>query len=138
MAGVFCFMTKKQIDSSLKKIHLLADQKQLLDASIQLYHLNVNMLRAIENSMQMNPSNKVLKPKDLVKLIVGNIEGDHSQKSIINKKNLKVLKPWIELSDRFFKDMRVNYPKNIHSFYAHNEKIFSLLQMSVVKMRTKT
>jgi hypothetical protein len=127
-------MKQGQINITLKKIEESKKNGCLLEALLANYHLNIEILKFI--SLKVNPgmSVKNVKPKEILNALILIVNNEHSSKAIINKKNLKILKPWLIKMDAFFKTLKIKNPSNIKNLILESEKIFSVLNISLSKI----
>lgn len=127
-------MTKKQILLSLKKIEKSRTDGYPQDALFKNYHLNIELLKFLLSKVDPGKSLENLKPKELLNLLITEVGNKASAKAVINKKNLKSLKPWLAKMDLYIKTLKVKEPSNTKSLLSESEKIFSLLHISVTKL----
>ena len=66
------------------------------------------------------------------------ISNDQNLKSIINKKNLKIVKPWLIKVDAYFKDLKLGTLINTKPLLSENEKVFGILNISITKLFIKS
>lgn len=129
-------MTRKQIDNRLKNIEECKEQGFLIEAFIHSYHLNLDVIKFLLGKLTNNSGDvKSMKVKEILSLLILEVETNVNSKTIIRKKNLKVLKPWLVEVDDFFKEVKTQVPTNTKQALLHGEKIFALLNMSLAKVQ---
>jgi hypothetical protein len=137
LAGVFVFMTEKKITYALNRIKTCKDNKYLLEALLRSYHLNVELLKFILESCSDEYSVKNQKVKVIIHEFLDEIDGNAKLKSIINKRSIKSVKPWMAKMDVFFKTLKLRQPSNIGALQQETEKIFGILKISTNKLFVK-
>lgn len=130
-------MTERKIAYALNRIKLCKEQGFYLEALIKNYHLNVDLIKFMLSNAIPKYSAKDKKIKVIVREFLKEIESNAKLKAILNKKNLKTVKPWLDDMDAFFKILKLHYPSNIKSLQADTEKVFALLNISVNKLFVK-
>jgi len=127
-------MKQGQINITLKKIEKSKKNGCLIEALLANYHLNIEILKFI--SLKINPDFLVknVKPKEILNALIPVVNNEHSSKAIINKKNLKILKPWLTKMDTFFKILKIKSPSGVKHLILESERIFSVLNISLAKI----
>lgn len=105
-----------------------------VEALFKSYHLNLEVLRFLSSKISPATPVKDLKPKELLGHLIQQLENNSSAKSVISKKNLKAVKPWLVKMDAFFRSMKLKQPANTKAILAEGEKIFALLNISAAKL----
>ena len=78
------------------------------------------------------------KIKIILNDFLNEISNDQNLKSIINKKNLKIVKPWLIKVDTYFKDLKLGTLINTKPLLSENEKVFGILNISITKLFIKS
>lgn len=130
-------MTERKITYALKKISTCKHDGYLCEALLNSYHLNVELIRYMLSSTDSSYSSKDKKIKAIVHEFLEQIANNPGLKAIINKKNLKIVKPWLNKMDAFFKKLKLEPPSNVKELLLETEKIFGILNISVVKLLVK-
>jgi len=130
-------MTEKKITYALSRIKTAKQDGYPLEALLKSYHLNVDLIKFILSSTAKEHSFEDKK----IKVIVHDFlkESDHNPDliTIINKRSIKSLKPWLVKMDGFLKNLKLEYPKNVSPLQDETEKIFGILKISANKLFVK-
>lgn len=129
-------MTERKITYAWNRINTCKQNGFLTEALLKNYHLNLDIIRYILVTYATDYSVKDKKIKVIVDDFTEEIGVNPKLKSIINKKNLKVVKPWLAKMDAYFKALKNTSPYNTKSLQQETEKIFALLNISVNKLFT--
>ncbi len=105
-----------------------------MEALLKNYHLNLDIIKHILGTYSLDYSVEGKKIKTIINDFLEEISVNPQLKSILNKKNLKVVKPWLEKMDLFFKTLKLKPPANTNALLAETEKIFSILNISISKL----
>lgn len=105
-----------------------------MEALLKNYHLNLDIIRYVLSTYVSGYSFRDKKIKEIVNDVIEETSVNPKLKSILNKKNLKVLKPWLFKMDTFFKALKHGRPVNTKALQQETEKIFALLNISVNKL----
>lgn len=127
-------MTEKKISYALNRIKQCKADKYGLEALLRTYHLNLDLLRFIITKADPNYNFEGKKVKEIVKDFHKEALSNASLKTIINKRSIKSLKPWLLKMDAFFKLIKIASPLNIHLLQSESEKICGILKISVHKL----
>ncbi len=127
-------MTKRQIIASQKKIDKCKVDGYFLEALLNYYYLNVEILSFISLNLNPNLPVKNIKTKEILNNLIAEVSGQSKSKGIITKKNLKMLKPWVLKMDDFFKTLKIKPPTNTKVIILECEKIFAILNISLTKI----
>ena len=130
-------MTERKITLALNKIRSCKQQKYFIEALIRSYKLNVELIRYILAKASPQHSVDDKKIKVLVRIFLNEISLHPELKSIINKKSLKSLKPWLAKMDDFFKSLKMAEPAATETLLNETEKIFGILKISANKLLLK-
>ena len=130
-------MTEKKITYTLSQIKACKDNKHHTEALILSYHLNVDLLKFIFRSNAPGNSFENKKIKVILTEFIKELDNNTALKTIINKRSIKSLKPWLSKMDLFFKGLKLQYPKNITALQDESEKIFGILKISANKLFVK-
>ena len=130
-------MTEKKITYALNRIKSSKEKGFLLEALLKTYHLNIDIIKHILLSANKDYSFKDKKIKLIVNEFLEEISINPALKSILNKKNLKVVKPWLNKMDDYFKALKLQAPSNTKALLAETEKIFGILNISATKLFVK-
>jgi hypothetical protein len=137
LAGVFIFMTEKKIAYALNRIKACKENGFALEALLKSYHLNLDVIKYILSNSVADYSAKDKKIKTIVHEFMKEISLNTKLKAILNKKNLRSVKPWLHKMEEVFKALKVGQPSNIKALQAETEKIFGILNISVNKLFVK-
>lgn len=133
LAGVFAYMTEKKITYAWNRISACKENGFLLEALLKNYHLNLDIIRYILSTYS-DYSVKDKKIKVVVHDFLEETTVNPKLKAILNKKNLKTLKPWLDKMDIFFKALKYRNPSTTKNLQLETEKIFAMLHISVNKL----
>lgn len=130
-------MTQKKITYALNRIKSAKENGFLFEALLKTYHLNIDIIKHILLNANKDYSFKDKKIKLIVNEFLEEISINPNLKSILNKKNLKTVKPWLNKMDDFFKLLKLQSPSNTKSLLIETEKIFGILNISATKLFVK-
>lgn len=130
-------MTERKINYALKKIEECRKARHNYEAFILLYQLNAGLIRYLIVSIAADESTKGKKLRSLVKSLQSKIESDPELSSLIQKRSIKSLKPWLEKCESVFKQLRSGEETKLASLIQESEKIFGILKISVNKLNSK-
>jgi hypothetical protein len=74
----------------------------------------------------------------VVKDFLDEVSVNPSLKAVLNKRNLKTVSPWLKKMDVFFKRLKTKQPSNIRGLQIDAEKIFCILNISMLKLSSNT
>ncbi|MEO6303033.1 MAG: hypothetical protein ABIP51_07655 [Bacteroidia bacterium] len=127
-------MTQKKTNFSLKKIEATYDKGFVLEALLENYHLNVDLLKLICSKSELTGFSSDKKIKNIISELSKEIDENQKLKSIISKKNLKIIKVWVGKMDVFFKSIKHKYPSNSKTLFIETQKISGILNISANKI----
>jgi hypothetical protein len=127
-------MTEKKITYVLSRIKACKENGYALEGLLKSYHLNADLIRFILSGALPGYSFENKKMKVIVSEFLKEIDSDPNVRTIINKKSIKSLKPWLLKMDLFFKTLRLQQPDNIAALQDETEKIFGILKISANKL----
>lgn len=127
-------MTEKKITYAWNRISACKENGFLMEALLKNYHLNLDIIRYVLSTYVSGYSFRDKKIREIVNDVIEETSVNPKLKSILNKKNLKVLKPWLFKMDTFFKALKHGRPVNTKALQQETEKIFALLNISVNKL----
>ena len=130
-------MTEKKITYALSRIKACKENGYPLEALLKNYHLNIDLLKFIYATAAPGHSFADKKIKTIVAEFIKELNSNTTLKTIINKRAIKSLKPWLVKMDLFFKNLKLHYPKNIAALQDESEKIFGILKISTNKLFVK-
>ena len=130
-------MTDRKITYALNKIKSSKESGHPVEAIIRSYLLNVELIRFILSVTSPTIDLKDKKTKTLVNLLLKELTLHPELKSIIHKKSLKSLKPWLAKTDAFFKNLKMGVLNNTLALQTESDKIFGLLKISANKLLLK-
>lgn len=119
---------------ALSKIEACKEQRFYMEALLKNYHLNLDLIKFMLSSSVPKYSAKDKKAKVILREFTQEIESNVKLKAILNKRNLKAVKPWLNKMDCFFKTVKLHYPDNVRALQADAEKVFVLLNISANKL----
>ena len=131
-------MTERKINLDLKKIDSAKKQGCWLEALLKNYQLNILLIRFLLKSGTKSPNQEVVKIKHLMTLFIEEVSVNPDLKTIINKKNLKFVKPWLTKMEDFFKSMKQGEIKQAKTLQMESEKVFAVLHISAAKLLLKS
>lgn len=129
-------MTEKKITYALNKIKQCKATKHSLEALLISYHLNLDLIKFIIKKASPEYSFDGKKVKEIVKEFHKEASSNPALKSIITKRSVKSLKPWLLKMESFFKGLKLEYPTNISLLQTESEKICGILKISANKLHT--
>ena len=109
-----------------------------MEALLRTYQLNVELIRYLHRSSGPSEELKDKKIKTLLKGFLHSLDSHPELRSIINKRSLKALKPWLVKMDDYFHQLKLGifiHPKPLQS---ESEKILGILRISASKLFLKT
>lgn len=127
-------MTERKILYALKKIDQSKNGSYYIEALLDIYYLNIEVLRYMTLKFTSVNADESIKVKHMMDNLISEIEKRPELKTIITKKNLKVLKPWLSKMDDFFKTLKNNKPDNSKMLLLEGEKVFGILKISFTKL----
>jgi len=127
-------MTEKKITYAWNRTSACKENGFLMEALLKNYHLNLDIIRYVLSTYVSGYSFRDKKIREIVNDVIEETSVNPKLKSILNKKNLKVLKPWLFKMDTFFKALKHGRPVNTKALQQETEKIFALLNISVNKL----
>ncbi|PBQ31778.1 hypothetical protein CNR22_08345 [Sphingobacteriaceae bacterium] len=131
-------MTEKKITYALSRIKTAKQNGYPLEALLKSYHLNIDLVKFILSSTSKEHTFENKKIKVIIQEFIREIEQNTALKSIIHKRSIKALKPWLSKMDTFFKSLKLELPKNVSQLQDETEKIFGLLKISANKLFVKS
>jgi hypothetical protein len=126
-------MTQRKTTSALKKIESNFNNGFVLEALLENYHLNVNLLKLICTKFEITGCDDK-KIKSIVTEISNEIDSNQDLKTVISKKNLKIVKVWVAKMDVFFKALKHKNPSNCKTLFHETQKITGVLNISAHKI----
>ncbi len=105
-----------------------------MEALIKTYHLNIDLVKYILESCSEGYSTRGKKIKAVLHQFLEEVNVNPKLKAVLNKRNLKSLKPWLDKMDRFFKTLKMQAPSNLSALQQETEKIFGILNISANKL----
>ena len=130
-------MTDKKIIYALSRIKHSKENKYPLEALLRTYHLNIDLLRFIILKVSPKYNFEGKKVKEIIKEFQKEALTNAALKTIITKRSIKSLKPWLLKMDTFFKTLKLESPGNLPVLQNESEKICGILKISVNKLFVK-
>ncbi len=130
-------MTEKKITYALARIKSSKQNGYPLEGMLKSYYLNVDLIKFILASASPGHSFENKKIKVIVHEFLKEIDINPTLKTIINKRSIKSLKPWLTKMDHFLKNLKLEYPSNFTGLQDETEKIFGILKISANKLFVK-
>ncbi len=130
-------MTQKKTISTLKKIETTFNKGFVLEALLENYHLNIDLLKLICSRSELTGFDPEKKIKNIISELSKEIDDNQTLKSIISKKNLKIIKVWSVKMDGFFKELKHKHPNNLKALFSETQKISGVLNISAHKIFAK-
>jgi len=127
-------MTERKIVYALNRIRSCKESGFVMEALLKNYHLNIDLIKYILKTFHVNYSGEGKKIKAVINDFLEEISVNPKLKSVLNKKNLKVVKPWLQKMDLFFKTLKIRQPTNTKALLIEAEKISSILNISAAKL----
>jgi hypothetical protein len=127
-------MTERKINLDLKKIESAKKQGYWLEALLKNYQLNIQLIKFLLKSGTKNPSLDTVKIKQLMALFIEEVSVNSDLKTIISKKNLKFVKPWLSKMEDFLKALKQGEIKNAKTLQQESETVFGVLHISAAKL----
>lgn len=131
-------MTQRKTTIALKKIDSNFNKGYVLESLLQNYHLNVDLLKLICTKSEVKDCDADKKLKSIVNGLAKEIDENQKLKTIISKKNLKIVKVWVGKMDVFFKTLKYKYPTNCKTLFLETQKISGVLNISAHKIFSET
>jgi len=131
-------MTQRKTTSALKKIESNFNNGFILEALLENYHLNIDLLKLICTKADLPGSDTEKKIKNIVSELSNEIDKNQKLKSVISKKNLKIVKVWVAKMDAFFKILKHKRPSNSKTLFHETQKISGILNISAHKIFSAT
>lgn len=127
-------MTQRKTISALKKIESNFKIGFVLEALLENYHLNIDLLKLICTKSDITECNPDKKIKNIISELSKEIDGNQKLKTIISKKNLKIVKVWQGKMDVFFKTLKHKHPTNSKTLFLETQKVSGILNISAHKI----
>lgn len=131
-------MTSKKISAALLKIKTCRKNGFHTEALLRTYHLNLELIRYLLAKTTQGENLADKKGKELVRELLESIDKHPSLKTLITKKSVKTLRPWLDKMDDFFKSLKSRPPHSLSNLQAETEKILALLNISLKKLLVKS
>lgn len=131
-------MTQRKITYALSQIKVCKENGFFIEAFIKSYHLNIELIKFILLKSKPKYEFSGKKIKIILNDFLNEISNNQNLKSIINKKNLKIVKPWLIKVDDYFKDLKLGASINTKPLLSENEKVFGILNISITKLFIKS
>jgi hypothetical protein len=127
-------MTERKLTAALKKIEAAYSKGFYLEALLGNYHLNFDLLKFICSRSMASNATDDKKIKLIISELSAEIDKNTQLKTVIAKKNLKIVKVWASKMDAYFKALKYHQPENSKTMYVESQKIFAILNMSAHKI----
>ncbi|MDO8998336.1 MAG: hypothetical protein Q7W45_01120 [Bacteroidota bacterium] len=127
-------MTQRKTSLTLKKIETSFNNGFVLEALFKNYHLNLDLIKLICSKSELDTFDADKKIKHIISALSEEINKNQNLKTIINKKNLKIVKVWLGKMDVFFKTLKYKYPTNSKTLFQETQKISGILNISAHKI----
>ena len=127
-------MTEKKVAYALSKIKSCKEKGFMMEALLRTYHLNVELIKYILSTCSEDYLVKDKKVKAVFNRFLEEVSVNPGLKAILNKKNVKTMKPWLDKMDLFFKTLKMKQPLNAKALQAEAEKIMAILNISAAKL----
>src|SRR5690349_2638495 len=121
-------MTEKKISYALSKIKSCKENGFGMEALLRTYQLNIEIMRFLHRATAPSSELKDKKVKTLLKGFMNELDSQPEFKSIIHKRSLKSLKPWLVKMDEYFHQLKTGANPSPKSLQSESEKIFGLLK----------
>ena len=118
----------------MNRIKACKEQGFMLEALIKTYHLNVELIKYILSTCSEDYLTKDKKIKAVFHKFQEEVLVNPKLRATLSKKNLKILKPWFDKIDVFFKALKMRQPANTKALQLESEKIMALLNISASKL----
>jgi hypothetical protein len=127
-------MTERKILYTLKKAQDCREKGYYNEALLKMYHLNAGLLRYISGRVQTTLEKEDPKPSELINGLIITIQEKPGLKSVIAKKNLKSLRPWVSKMDVYFKTLKRKEPANTKVLLKESEQVLAVLKIAATKL----
>ena len=127
-------MTQRKTTLALKKIESNFKNGYTLEALLQNYHLNIGLIKLICTKSEVKDADNDKKVKGIINELAKEIDENQKLKTIISKKNLKIVKVWVGKMDVFFKTLKHKYPTNSKTLFLETQKVSGILNISAHKI----
>jgi len=131
-------MTEKKVLLELKKIDTASKKGFIIEALLINYHLNIDLLKLIYSKSALTKPTTDKKIKIIISELSAEIDKNAQLKTVIAKKNLKIVKVWASKMDLYFKSLKHKSPENSKSLFNETQKIFAILNISAHKIFAHT
>lgn len=127
-------MTEKKVTYALNRIKTCKEKGFILEALLRTYHLNVELIKYILSTCSEDYLVKDKKIKAIFHRFEEEVAVNARLRAVLNKRNLKTLRPWFGKIDTYFKALKLRQPSNTKALQAESEKIMALLNISASKL----
>jgi hypothetical protein len=127
-------MTEKKVTYALNKIKSCKEKGFMMEALLRTYHLNVELIKYILSACSDDYLVKDKKVKAVFHKFMEEVSVNPKLKAVLNKRNVKVMKPWLEKMDLFFKVLKMKQPLHVKILQSEAEKIMAILNISAAKL----
>lgn len=121
----------------MQKIESSAGAYFFIEALLRSYHLNLELLCFIMHNARQDYQTEGKKPRQILKEMAREMDVNETLKGFINKKTFKLVKTWMSKMDDYYKTLRVSEPSNTKQLFHESQKIFSLLNISLIKLSAR-
>jgi hypothetical protein len=127
-------VTERKVTYALKKIQQCREQGCTLEALVRSYSLNIELIRFVLSTLSPTYNAKEKKVKPMVRDFIREITEHPEYKSVIQKRSLKSVKPWVDKMDGFYKSLKAGLPVQPEKLQAETDRIFGILNLSASKL----
>ena len=127
-------MTERKITSALKRVEKFKKDGAHLQALIQGYHLNLQLIKYILSCSRTDSEIPVKKVKHLVKEFSKEYAVSNDLRAVLAKSSFKTVKLWLEKMETFFKTLKIEQPRNVKALMQETMQILHMLNISANKM----
>jgi hypothetical protein len=127
-------MTVRNITSALKRVEKFKNEGAHLQALIQGYHLNLQLIRYVLSHCREESELPVKKVKHLVKEFAKEYAASNDLKAVLSKSSFKTVKLWLDKMESFFKVLKIEQPRNVKALAQETMQILHMLNISANKL----
>ena len=120
-------MNKKSLTSSLTYINKAKQQGYVVEGLIRYHLLNSEILGFILAKCISGFENSFHKPKHLMQILQQELKRNAPLRKLMNKRNFKLVKIWLEGMDLYFKQLKTALPQNSEKLFSEAEQASDVL-----------
>lgn len=126
-------MTKRNLETALKRINDCKQNGYLLEALLRNYELNLALVKLMIQRARPDYDFEGKKIKTIIRDFNDELGANPELKAIINKKAFGLVKTWLSKMDSYFKALKLGKLSGATVLLSETEKISGVLTISVRK-----